>query len=94
MERFIPVECFHKKIMPPGVLPFSSFCRNDRYFSVSFVFTSARLSCRGVAKNLPAFSKWHNLILFLFSVQKKKKKKKKLPVPFEVKFSPTFQYKW
>ena len=92
MERFIPVECFHKKNNASRGITFFQLLPKRPVFSVSFVFTSARLSCRGVAKNLPAFSKWHNLILFLFSVQKKKKKK--LPVSFEVKFSSTFQYKW
>ena len=93
MERFIfiPVECFHQKNNTLRGITFFQLLPKRPVFSVSLVFTSAMLSCRGVAKNLPAFSKWHNLFLFLFSVPKKKKK---VPVPFEVKFSPTFQYKW
>ena len=32
MERFIPEECFRKKVIPFEVLPFSRFYRNDRNF--------------------------------------------------------------
>lgn len=71
MERFIPVECFHKKNNAFRGISFFQLFPKRPVFSVSFVFTGARLSRRGVAKNLPELCKWHNLILFLFSVQKK-----------------------
>ena len=57
MERFIPVECFHKKNNAFRGITFFQLFPKRPVFSVSFVFTGARLSRRGVAKNLPAFCK-------------------------------------
>ena len=64
MERFIPVEIFHKKSNTFWGITIFRFLpkRPDLDYSAS---------CREKAKNWPVFCKWYNSIPFLFSVPKK-----------------------